>query len=177
MTSDIYFSFFADGLSNTIFATEAIACLNQSDRRIRGGTVIEPAINDLGAGRANPAACLIVRDPLNPSQFTNSPDSWWGESYADGRPAATGCTTTTPPNSPTCSWAAWGDGVWVIAPPSSNHTGGVNVLMGDGSVSFISETIDCNGSTLPQPYAGGRSPYGVFGALGLPAGGESAALP
>jgi hypothetical protein len=48
--------------------------------------------------------------------------------------------------------------------------------MGDGSVRFITQNINCgdlnaNGKTLDGP-----SPYGVFGALGSRAGSESLQL-
>jgi prepilin-type processing-associated H-X9-DG protein len=77
-------------------------------------------------------------------------------------------------------------------PPTSYHSGGVNVCMGDASVRFISETINAqtdhlfwdetgtpprvyssiapSGKTWATRNAGlvpvGRSPYGVWGALG-----------
>ncbi|MDR2706205.1 MAG: DUF1559 domain-containing protein [Planctomycetaceae bacterium] len=53
----------------------------------------------------------------------------------------------------------------------ANHSGGVNAGMLDGSVRFISDTIDCNGASSGQ-VTSGKSPYGVWGALGTPAGGE-----
>jgi prepilin-type N-terminal cleavage/methylation domain-containing protein/prepilin-type processing-associated H-X9-DG protein len=35
-----------------------------------------------------------------------------------------------------------GDMSWGVIPPSSNHPGGVNVLLGDGSVNFVQNSID-----------------------------------
>jgi hypothetical protein len=45
------------------------------------------------------------------------------------------------------------------------------VALADGSVRFISETIDTNNLALTHP-GSGPSPYGVWGALGSKAGGE-----
>ncbi|MBR6387675.1 MAG: DUF1559 domain-containing protein, partial [Thermoguttaceae bacterium] len=56
----------------------------------------------------------------------------------------------------------------------SNHSGGVNVGMLDGSVRFVSETIDCGNLNAYQVTAG-KSPYGVWGAMGSPQGGETTA--
>jgi prepilin-type processing-associated H-X9-DG protein len=70
-----------------------------------------------------------------------------------------------------------------LFPPTSNHTGGVNCTFVDGSVHFISETINCGDTTAPgsnptgyKSYMIGPSVYGVFGALGTPQGGEPASL-
>ncbi|MCA9062559.1 MAG: DUF1559 domain-containing protein, partial [Planctomycetaceae bacterium] len=51
------------------------------------------------------------------------------------------------------------------------HTGGVQSLMADGAVRFISENID-TGNLSVATTIGNRSPYGVWGALGTKAGGE-----
>ncbi len=62
-------------------------------------------------------------------------------------------------------------------PPASNHTGGVNVVLADGSVHFMSNSVDTGDLTVGV--AGrmqGPSPYGVFGALGTIAGGEVASI-
>jgi hypothetical protein len=66
---------------------------------------------------------------------------------------------------------------------SSYHPGGGHVLIADGSVHFISETIDAGDITAgeisgqtDQP-SGGRSPYGVWGALGSRSGGEASKIP
>jgi hypothetical protein len=31
---------------------------------------------------------------------------------------------------------------WGVMPPSSNHPGGVNVMLGDASVQFVGDSID-----------------------------------
>jgi prepilin-type processing-associated H-X9-DG protein len=59
-----------------------------------------------------------------------------------------------------------------LYPPSSNHSGGVNALMGDGSVRFIRDGINVGNLNATGTGLGGISPYGVFGALGTRRGGE-----
>jgi prepilin-type processing-associated H-X9-DG protein len=89
--------------------------------------------------------------------------------------------TILPPNAPTC--ARGGNEECCITTASSNHSGGVNVCMGDGSVRFVSDTVDCGNQSedlynvvrnqsRPQDY-GGPSVYGVWGAMGSSAGGET----
>ena len=61
---------------------------------------------------------------------------------------------------------------------TSLHTGGVQVLMVDGAVRFVSENIDTGDLTATTPNRNnpntrGRSPYGVWGALGTKRGGET----
>ncbi|MDR2705423.1 MAG: DUF1559 domain-containing protein [Planctomycetaceae bacterium] len=93
-------------------------------------------------------------------------------------------TTTLPPNSPSCYSSA--GGLNFIVTPSSYHSGGVNVTLGDGSVRFVSETIDAGSSTnetfsdiatAPVGEVSGKSPFGVWGGLGSRDGGESTSLP
>ncbi|MCF0233871.1 MAG: DUF1559 domain-containing protein, partial [Thermoguttaceae bacterium] len=60
------------------------------------------------------------------------------------------------------------------------HSGGVNGVMGDGSVRFISETIDCGTYLNSTDYLwkdpSGKSPYGVWGAMGTISGGETISM-
>jgi prepilin-type processing-associated H-X9-DG protein len=70
---------------------------------------------------------------------------------------------------------------------TSEHSGGVNGLMGDGAVRFITETIEYGDLSI-APWApgpadkhgirpqSGQSAYGVWGALGSKNGGESKQL-
>ncbi len=74
--------------------------------------------------------------------ITSSPTSWRGyRGYAWilGKAAATTFSTYSPPNPrhPDAAWMAFG---WFSA--RSFHPGGVNVGLGDGSVRFVSDTID-----------------------------------
>jgi prepilin-type processing-associated H-X9-DG protein len=101
-----------------------------------------------------------------------------GKFWHDGNPTYVAFNCILPPNSPSCIHnISWGDGQPAILPPTSNHTGGVNAAMADGSVQFISQNIDSGDLTVPARLAIGSSPYGVWGALGTKAGGEVASLP
>ena len=66
-------------------------------------------------------------------------------------PNSRSCSTSEAP-----SWDTWGLDVFGMAPPTSNHPGGVNVLFSDGSVKFMKDTI-----SLP-----------TWWAVGTRAGGE-----
>ena len=93
-----------------------------------------------------------------------------GWSWAGGWSNLNWVTTILPPNSPSCGETVpeW----FGVMSASSLHAGGVNVLMADGAVRFISDNIDTGDLTQP-PVTIGESPYGVWGALGSKSGGES----
>ncbi len=67
-----------------------------------------------------------------------------------------------------------------ILPPSSRHQGGCHVLMADGAVKFITDSIEAGSSNAPMVRNGGpinanpgaQSPYGLWGALGTRASSE-----
>ena len=93
-----------------------------------------------------------------------------GQAWACGWCCNTGFTTILPPNSIGCEGGIYDQSRY---PPDSNHPGGVNGLMADGSVRFISDTID--GGTPAHAYPTGNdvSPFGVWGAMGSKSGGEA----
>jgi hypothetical protein len=75
-----------------------------------------------------------------------------------------------PPNGPSCS-AEYHGGIYTA---KSWHVGGVSVVMLDGSVRFVDDTIECGSKTSDREFTtSGASPYGVWGALGTRASGEA----
>lgn len=92
-----------------------------------------------------------------------------GSSWCDGVPYYSGINTVRPPNSYCVGRGENMDGIF---PPASNHQGGAHILMGDGAVKFITDSIDAGDQSV-VPFSkqyhdmpGYPSPYGLWGALG-----------
>ena len=167
--------FCSDGTSNTIAASEAVGDDNWS-RQLKGGIYPTTTIYNTSLDRCVPAPCLTEsRDPADPKQLRAGSNSWRALFFTDGRTANAGFSTTLPPNSPSCAYnygvSAEND-AWGTYAPNSHHSGGVNAVFMDGSGQFITDAIDCGNPNDPSPWEG-RSPYGVWGAMGTPQGGES----
>lgn len=154
-----------DGSSNTIAMAE-IATSNSGDS-IRGGVA-----SSRGTGPAynTPVLCQLEGNKATGKLTPGTNRNLRGNGWANGITAYTGVSTVLPPNSPHCLQSSndHSDGQ---APASSMHSGGVFVLMGDGSVHFISENIDVGNQSVADVRTG-LSPYGVWGALGSMTGGE-----
>lgn len=109
----------------------------------------------------------------NPDINPHTLFGWWFSGFVGD----TLTTTSYPPNLfKTLEPLRTNIGAWTEG-ASSSHPGGLNVLMADGSVRFIKETIDSwkvrpdNGT--PAPTADGeKPPKGVWQALGSRNGGE-----
>ena len=172
------FAFISDGSSNTIFASESAVASARNSSDIKTGVSNGQVGNDIHhADGSLPANCLLQRDPTNPRQVLNVGSNMAVRGYGmcDGRFAIGGFSTILPPNSNACirgtnPWTGWG-----VLPPTSYHPGGVMVLFGDGSVRFITDSINHGAPVGPVNYRG-PSPYGTWGALGTPQGNESASL-
>lgn len=69
--------------------------------------------------------------------------NWRGYPWREGSIWRNGMTTLLPPNKP-CFRPNNGEWWQLVTPASSYHTGGVNVGLADGSVRFVTETIDAD---------------------------------
>jgi len=175
-----------DGTSNTVLFSE-VAIGTIDSRMIKGGVAIED-----GSHWNKPINCMNHRGPngeLTGDVRTNiggdnvGPESAQGRAWMSGEFLSGYFHTILPPNSPSCSQMPrpyWGN----LMSASGYHTGGVNVGMGDGSVTFVSDTIS-TGDLNREPASlmgwqdvllSGKSPYGVWGAAGSRKGGESLTL-
>ncbi|MEO1525184.1 MAG: DUF1559 domain-containing protein [Planctomycetota bacterium] len=169
-----HFDDILDGLTNTVMAAEIMTDLGDRDISTSG-----PLNNDWISIHESPTHCRDQINPENPklwlaggpASFGND-DQKRGFRWADGAPLYTGINTILPPNSELCL-AGGASGIGML-PPSSRHQGGTHVLMCDGAVTFITNSIDTGDLSSGTVMLGGRdarapqsaSPYGLWGALG-----------
>jgi prepilin-type N-terminal cleavage/methylation domain-containing protein/prepilin-type processing-associated H-X9-DG protein len=186
-----------DGLSNTIAAGEV--CSSGGKREVKADFVRQiQSVNQWRAGGNDtiliPARCKTGPhiDPERPSFYADSATVSGSLSqakncrWADSRSYYAAFNTILPPNNANCVDRG-GDGNYsgVISTAGSRHSGGAHVLMGDGAVIFITDSIeagnpeeatvvvDRNGTVPPGNRPGRESPYGLWGALGTRDMGET----
>ena len=171
-----------DGTSNTLMYSErVIATSGYSQASGNPGPanntsiLHKTTIAQVANVHTNPQLCRTAAN----GQYLNSGVmhlGTWGGNWQDGQVMYVAFNTVLPPNSPSCVHSiTWGDGEPVVLPPTSFHTGGVNASRVDGSVAFISDSVDSGNSSIGSIAWGeqGRSPYGVWGALGSKSGSET----
>ena len=175
----------SDGTSNTIAASEAGALADRNNGREINGAIAKDK------SRVSECAASKAGKMIN---TTGTLSAFRARRFLFGS-ADNRFNTVLPPNSPSCAFAQTMDdypsaaiagGEFMRVPgvfsASSNHTGGVNAGLMDGSVQFVSDTVDSlsSGRTLADADVNkapsGASMYGVWGAMGTPSGGESKAL-
>lgn len=175
------FADITDGLSNTIFMSERLsgntglnAAGTTSPLLVREGLAINAAALNSGANE-NPRQCYGFVTGQNWNNGVQVKKRT-GRNLWEGNGESNAFTTIIPPNGPACSQGTDpnADSDHSIIPPTSLHAGGVNALMGDGAVVFISENIDTNNlpANAPDYNSSIASPYGVWGALGTKSAGE-----
>ncbi|TWU49803.1 DUF1559 domain-containing protein [Rubripirellula reticaptiva] len=172
-----------DGLSNTIAMGEIATDLGDKDKRTINLNIGWNFLRNRAPSYCRDTPQDYV-DPLRPqfwkaSSPTVGATDGRGYKWADGFSNFSGMYTMLPPNAELCTQQNAGNpGVY---PPSSRHQGGVHILMGDGAVKFITDSIEAGSATqggaasLPifrWNRAGDVSPYGLWGALGTRANKE-----
>ena len=164
----------SDGTSNTAGISEsASAPGGYWSREVKGGSWTDVSVYPDDT-RMLPDICLNnALDPVDRKLLKAGADTWRGNFFQDGR-CWNGFHTVLPPNAPSCLGPN-SNSAGAIYTPNSYHTGGVNVGLMDGSVRFVSDTVSCGTISAPTPFSGG-SPYGPWGALGTPSGGESTTI-
>ncbi|MDO5552908.1 MAG: DUF1559 domain-containing protein [Planctomycetia bacterium] len=171
------FASIVDGTSNTIAASES-GLAQISDRLVKANLVVFSSVPIV------PSSCMSKKpsQAAYPTTVTLSKISVRCRSLWYGLPHSVYFHTILPPNSPTCWDDDYND---TIASASSYHSGGVNALLADGSVRFVSDTVNALSpvaSGADDPYndgtevTSGESPYGIWGAMGTRNGGEAKSL-
>jgi type II secretory pathway pseudopilin PulG len=175
-----------DGTSNTLLASER--CVGIPPSSVKGGI---PESCSTVFPNSNYNACETAG--FNPSKASDRYDAtnrvYTGKCYGKtggsesllvmGRwyhsaDIFTRMNTILPPNSLSASSGS-NSIVPMILPPSSFHTGGVNVVRCDGSGGFVSDSVNAGTGTGLCKRAG-QSEFGVWGAFGSRDGGESGGL-
>jgi len=182
-----------DGTSNTIGVSEARRPTGSQD--IAAIYTYDPA----GKTMAELTALYTKKGYVNTNVLdSNAANNCIprGFRFVCGEPPFIGFSTVLPPNSGNFADTNNSDSAaWTLGSASSNHTGGVNLGLMDGSVTFTSDTVNTGAETSPArilpannnggdgvvspPQINGMRPdsqWGVWGAAGTKAGKESVAL-
>lgn len=152
----------ADGTSNTALVSECVTF--QSLDMIMGGIMANVTMDN----NVPPANCMAFVGANRRYSRATGEQGWRGQGWCQGVPAMIAFITAIAPNGPSCSSWRGNPGYYTA---QSFHQGGVNLTMGDGSVRFVSQTID-TGNLSSRHTGSGVSPYGVWGALGSKDGSE-----
>jgi prepilin-type N-terminal cleavage/methylation domain-containing protein/prepilin-type processing-associated H-X9-DG protein len=140
-----------DGTSNTVaFAESTVGNPNaKAGQKLAGLVNVSLPAGALQSNAfSNPAAVLsgIAACSAQWSKGTAAPDLQRGDTWCQGAMCATLFNTIVPPNGQNDTWAycsaVASGGVSNISNADSYHSGGVNVLMTDGSVKFIKDSVN-----------------------------------
>ncbi len=177
-----------DGLANTIAAGEV--CTSGGKREViadfvrniqmrapgsNNNTILQPARCKSGPHIDPEQPQFYAPSALVSASLSQSKHARW----ADSRAYYSAFLTILPPNNANCVDSNNdGNHPGVISTAGSRHVGGAHVLMGDGAVIFITDSIEAGNPELPTvcvqrsdvvgvaAVPGSASNYGLWGALG-----------
>jgi prepilin-type N-terminal cleavage/methylation domain-containing protein/prepilin-type processing-associated H-X9-DG protein len=181
------FAGITDGTSNTIMISETAIfpygqnMISKLPKYGAAGNVSLNSFPSVCKARAGSPILNGTDFPTNSTDITTSFGRRWGE----GSIVHTLFNALLPPNTHICTTGTSTNNTNALVSASSYHSGGVNVALADGSIRFVSETIETKnldkwvdgstGSTIVTDY-GGHSFYGIWGSMGTRGGGENASL-
>lgn len=122
---------FVDGMSNTAVFSE----------RVLGDSTRPDPLSDHYLASDTVASCLATASPSAPRLeiFYH----WSGERWGDGNILYTRYQHILTPNQPSCLLGGSNDiDGPILVTATSRHPGGVNLLLGDGSVRFVKQAVD-----------------------------------
>ena len=164
-----------DGASSTLMMSERMMA------RFGIGGRTNPLVGEgilVGQGSSIrvPGNCLAAAAAIsNGGRYTTGANvkGKFSSTWCDGQPENNSIYTVLGPNSPSCAANrnTNSDSTYSLISASSYHPGGVNAVMCDGRVIWISDNID-TGDLSQQATREGESPYGIWGAMGTRAGND-----
>ncbi|HET6575914.1 MAG TPA: DUF1559 domain-containing protein [Fimbriiglobus sp.] len=142
---------FGDGTSNTCVFSEKLRGAGNPDPRRDMKTMPNQSTMD-----ASVNTCRAL-NPLTATPLTSKQ----GYSWVMGEMCCTTYNHCETPNKTTCAGIGFSgnmSNMAMVVPPSSNHSGGVNAALGDGSVRFVRDSISLPAWRAMGTIRGGEVP-------------------